>query len=73
MSSGPCKLYPLEWYGIKNVAAPGVGYKKRQCAGEVNYGFGNKRQCRNKPGHGERGLFCERHQNLKAKPEVTNE
>ena len=59
MSGAPGKLYPLEWYGIKNVAAPGVGYKKRQC--------------RNKPGHGERGLFCERHQNLKAKPEVSRE
>ncbi len=61
------RLFPLEYYGIRTAKAAGMKYNPKCCAGEVSYGFGVKRQCKSKSGHGERGLFCEKHSHLKAK------
>lgn len=66
------KEYPLSWYGVRRGNAKGVQYNPKQCAGEMNQGFGSVIQCRHSSGHGERGIFCERHKHLKAKPEAAH-
>lgn len=66
------KLYPLEFYGRRNSKSPGLPFNPKCCAGEVFRGFNNKYQCKNKPGFGERQLFCPEHIECKAK-EVTSD
>lgn len=63
------RLFPLEYYGVRNLKSPGVQYNKKCCAADVNYGFGMRRQCKSKPGHGAKGIFCEKHAHLRAKDE----
>lgn len=60
-------LYPRERYGRSNDKSPGQPFKPKFCAGEVKRGFGYTYQCTNKPGFGERQLFCPEHIACKAK------
>lgn len=59
--------YPREFYGRRSDKSPGIPFNPKHCAGEVKRGFDYVYQCKNKPGFGERQLFCPEHMTCKAK------